>query len=165
MKAWRRWRSRFFLPLLLFLLWLLLNQSMSIGHMVLGAALAAFVVTATASMRPLRASLRYPRVALTLFWVVLVDLIKSNLTVAAVITGPERRRHKGGFIDIPLDMRDPHGLSVLGMIVTFLPGTVWTDLSEDGRTLTIHVLELDDDDYWPGAIKERYEKPLMEIFE
>lgn len=165
MNRWRRWRSRVFLPLLLLVLWLLLNQSASAGHLLVGTALAIFAATATASMRPLRASLRHPLIALRLCGVVFLDLIHSNLAVTGVILGRQERRRRGGFVDIPLDLRDHHGLAVLGMIVTFLPGTVWTDLSADGSVLTIHVLELNDDAYWPDSIKARYEKPLMEIFE
>ncbi len=165
MNGWRRWRSPLVMPILLFVLWLLLNQSLSAGHIVLGAALAIFVAVATASMRPIRARVRKPMVALRLFCVVMLDLVKSNLTVAAVILGPAERRKRGGFMDIHLDLRDPHGLSILGVIVSFLPGTVWSDLSADGKVLTIHVLELNDDAYWPRTIKARYEKPLMEIFE
>ena len=45
------------------------------------------------------------------------------------------------------------------------PGTVWANLSLDGTTLTLHVLDLNDEAGWITTIKERYEKLLMEIFE
>jgi multicomponent K+:H+ antiporter subunit E len=38
-------------------------------------------------------------------------------------------------------------------------------LSADGGTLTVHVLDLKDEAAWIRWIKERYERPLMRIFE
>ena len=49
-------------------------------------------------------------------------------------------------MQIPLDLQDAHGLAVLACIVTSTPGTVWVGLSPDGATLTLHVLDLDDED-------------------
>jgi multicomponent K+:H+ antiporter subunit E len=38
-------------------------------------------------------------------------------------------------------------------------------MSSDGRTLTLHVLDLQDEAAWIRTIKRRYERPLMEIFQ
>ena len=54
---------------------------------------------------------------------------------------------------------------MLATIVTSTPGTVWADLSQDGATLTLHVLDLRDERRWIDTIKQRYERLLMEIFE
>ena len=66
---------------------------------------------------------------------------------------------------IPLDLRDPYGLATLACIICATPGTVWAGLSPDGCSLTIHVLDLQDEEAWVRTIKQRYERPLMEIFE
>ena len=42
---------------------------------------------------------------------------------------------------------------------------MWVDLSPDGATLTLHVLDLRDEQAWIDTIKQRYERLLMEIFE
>ena len=54
---------------------------------------------------------------------------------------------------------------MLAAIVTSTPGTVWADLSPDGETLTLHVLDLQDEAAWIQRIKNRYERRLMRIFE
>ncbi len=151
-------------PILL-ALWLLLNDSFSTGHVLLGLVLAVIVTTILPSARPLRARLRRPRAALVLLARVLADIVRSNLTVTGIILGPEHRRQRSGFIHIPLDLRDPHGLAVLSMIVTATPGTVWAETSSDHRVLTLHILELMDETAWHDTIKQRYERLLMEIFE
>jgi multicomponent K+:H+ antiporter subunit E len=72
---------------------------------------------------------------------------------------------RSGFLEVPLALRDPHGLAALSTIVTSTPGTIWADLSADGAVLTLHVLDLRDERAAIATIKHRYERLLMEIFE
>lgn len=153
------------LAAILLALWLLLNDSFTPGHALLGLLLAIGLPLLTASIRPLRAQVRRPLVILALMRTVFRDVLRSNLAVAAVILGNRERRSNAGFMDIPLDLRDPHGLAALACIVTATPGTVWAGLSPDGAILRLHVLDLQDEQEWIDTIKQHYERPLMEIFE
>jgi multicomponent K+:H+ antiporter subunit E len=147
-------------------LWLLLNQSVSPGNIVLGLLLGALLAWAASSLRPLQARVRRLDLALVLAIVVLGDIVRSNVAVAGIVLGLVRRRDlHSGFVDIPLELRDPHGLAGLAAIVTSTPGTVWVGLSRDGSVLTLHVLDLRDESAWVRLIKERYERPLRRIFE
>ena len=96
----------------------------------------------------------------------MLDIVRSNFAVARIVLGLVRGREvRAGFLDIPLDLRDPHGLAALAAIITSTPGTVWVDLTPDGKTLTLHVLDLQDEAELILRIKTRYEQPLMRIFE
>jgi len=154
------------LVLSLLSLWLLLNQSYSPAHIVLGILLAFGLGWAGASLRPLKARIRRLDLAALLALIVLMDIVRSNLKVARIVLGlkPLRGIHPG-FVKIPLELRDPHGLAALAAIVTVTPGTVWSGLSPEGDTLTLHVLDLDDEAGLVRLIKQRYEQPLMRIFE
>ena len=78
-----------------------------------------------------------------MFW----DIVRSNFAVARIVLGlVGTRQVRSGFVQIPLDLREDHGLAVLACIVTSTPGTVWAGLSPDGATLTLHVLDLQDQD-------------------
>ena len=66
---------------------------------------------------------------------------------------------------VPLDVRDPNALAVLAMIVCLTPGTAWAELSLDRSMLLLHVFDLDDAAAIHRRHQERYERPLMEIFE
>ena len=153
------------LPFVMFLLWLLLNDSVTAGQIVIGLALSVIFAIFIPRVRPLRAQLKKPAKALLLLWHVICDIVRSNITVAFIILGPPERRKYPGFMCIPLEMKDPHGLAVLSMIITATPGTVWAEISPDCSVLTLHVLELKDEAAWVYTIKQRYEVPLMEIFE
>lgn len=150
----------------LLVMWLLLNQTLAIGQIVLGSMLAVALAWAVSALRPLQPRIRRPFLAVVLLAAVFMDIVRSNISVARIVFGLVRDREvRSGFVDIPLDMRDPHGLAVLATIVTSTPGTVWVDLAPDGRRLTLHVLDLKDEAEWIDWIKHRYEQPLMRIFE
>lgn len=147
-------------------LWLLLNQTLAPGAIVLGALLAIALTWAGSSLRPLRATLRRLDVAAMLVLVVVREVVRSNIGVARIVLGLVRDREiRSGFLDVPLDMSDPHGLAALAVIITSTPGTVWVGISPDGGHLTLHVLDLKNEQVWIDFVKERYERPLMRIFE
>lgn len=153
------------LPVVLALVWLLLNDSLSPGHVLLGIAFGLFVSAAVLPLRPLPAWPHRLHVALGLCWHVFLDIVRSNIGVGRVILGAARRQPTIGFLKVPLELRDPHGLAMLSVIVTGTPGTVWSGLDPQTNVLTLHILDLQDEDAWIRTIKDRYERPLREIFE
>ena len=159
----KRLISSLALPAMLTLLWLVLNNTVEPSQILLGAVLSVALVRAGAALRPLHSHLRKPWKIARLLCVVALDVARSNLAVGRLIWS-RRAQPTPGFIRIPLDLRNPHGLAFLACIVTYTPGTIWTELCEDGA-LTLHVLDLDEESHWINLIKQRYERPLMEIFE
>lgn len=157
----------FWIPMtgLLTLLWLLLANQITFGQGLLGFAIAFFLMVTSLRMRPDLAFPRKPLVALKLICFIVYDVIKSNLRVASLILMPRQYEFTSGYVYIPLDIRDPHGLAILGCIITFTPGTVWSGLTEKDFILRLHVLDLKDEPLWLHTIKNRYEKNLLEIFE
>jgi multicomponent K+:H+ antiporter subunit E len=159
----KRLLYRLLMPIFLTVLWLVLNDTLSWEQALLGATLSIMLVWAGSRLRPLRARPKKPFVMIRLLCAVIADITRSNLAVGRLVwTGAPATP---GFIDIPLDMRDPHGLAALACIITYTPGTVWARLSEGENLLTLHVLDLKDESHWIRTIKQRYEHPLMEIFE
>ena len=155
------------LPLsaLLFVVWLLLNQSVSPGTLLMGAVLAVLVPLGTKSLRPGSVTMRKPLLAFKLWAIVMRDFVRSNIRVATLILTRRPRDIPSGFLLVPLDMRDPHALALLAMILCLTPGTAWAEVSRDRSMLLLHVFEIDDADAMVAMVKRRYERPLMEIFE
>lgn len=147
-------------------MWLVLNDTLAPGQVLLGVLFALVLGGWAARMRPLRPVLRRPHLALGLLWAVFVDILRSNIGVGRIVLGLVRRRViHSGFLDIPLDLHDPHGLAVLATIITSTPGTVWVDHDPGRRVLRLHILDLADEASWIRLIKERYERPLIRIFQ
>ncbi|MDR1935777.1 MAG: Na+/H+ antiporter subunit E [Candidatus Accumulibacter sp.] len=157
--------SALLLPLFLLLAWLLLTGSASGGNVLLGLACAVSITAAVAALRPLRARPRRLQAAIGRCWHVAVDIVRSNLAVAGIILGAARRPPRVGFVSIPLDLGDAHGLALLAVILTATPGSVWAKHDAKSKELTLHVLDLQDEAAWVRTVKQRYERPLMEIFE
>lgn len=147
-------------------LWLVLNESLGVGHLLLGTAIAA---AGAMAMRRLESdnigAVRRPMTALRLFVVVAGDVLRSNLAVARIVLGLGPPDRKAGFLPIPLDLSAPAGLAALACIVTATPGTSWVRYERGARLLTLHVLDLRDAETLTREFKQSYEVPLMEIFE
>lgn len=161
--------SRYFPHPLMFvallLMWLALTR-FSLGHLVLGSAIAMGASWVVGLLRPKRVRIRSWRALIVLFFTVGYDIIRSNIQVAVIIVR-ELLGHKRspGFILLKLRLRDRNALATLAMIITATPGTAWIEHDpEDGRLL-LHILDLREEQDWQVLIGDRYELLLMEIFE
>lgn len=145
-------------------MWLLLNQSVSPGHVLLGAIVGIAGGLAISTLQIPGGRIRRPLSIFRLALIVLVDIIRSNIAVTRIILTPGRKA-KSGFMTIRLDLENEYALAILACIITSTPGTVWVDFDSTQRLLLIHVLDLIDEEAWTRLIKNRYERLLMEIFE
>jgi len=159
----KRWLPSPPLSVLVFCFWLLLNDAVTAGHALMGLVLAILIPPFAARLDREFARIGSLRKVPRMIGVLLLDIVRSNITVALQVLGPERDIHPG-FIWVPLDISNIHGIAVLTSIITLTPGTVSSALSDDRRYLLVHVLNLADADQLVQQIKTRYEKPLMEIF-
>lgn len=154
--------------LALLLIWLLLNNSTSAGHLLLGALLA-FVIPLWSHRFWPAPKLHKPLRLLTLLPVVLWDIVVANFQVALQVLGPNARLQPG-FFELPLDLDDDVAITMLASIITLTPGTVSVDVmvkprdSRERSMLLIHALDLRDPQQTIAAIKQRYEQPLKEAF-
>ncbi|MCK0195384.1 Na+/H+ antiporter subunit E [Ancylobacter sp. 6x-1] len=151
--------------LALWVMWLLLNQSLSPGQIVLGAIVAWGACWAMARLDPPPAHIRAGRAMLLLAFRVAIDVIRSNIAVGKIILGFGRKDRSSGLMTVPLDLRDQYGLAVLAIILTATPGTLWLNHDPARSELLIHVLDLVEEEEWRDLIKNRYERLLMEIFQ
>jgi multicomponent K+:H+ antiporter subunit E len=149
----------------LFASWLALARSTSPGQVLLGLGLALAVPLLTKNLRPAVARARRPGLAARYVLRVGGDVLRSNLQVAWSVVTWRRRRPRSRFVVVPLELRDPIGLAALAMVTTIVPGTVWSELALDRSALLLHVWDVGDEDVFVRRFKERYEKPLREIFE
>ena len=153
------------LSLALWLLWLVLNLSLSAGNLLLGAVLGFLAPLMFAPLRPLPIRIHRPGVIIKLFFMVGRDVVDSNIAVARGVLRAGKNPPRSRFVKIPLDLRDANGLAALSMITTVVPGTIWSELALDRSVLLLHVFDLDDEAQFIRHFKDTYERPLMEIFE
>lgn len=151
------------LGLTLFVVWLLLANSISTGSVLFALALAVLVPSLTSAFWPDHVRIRRPLLLIPYGLRLLGDIVVANLYVARLILGPAARL-RPAFVHMPIDLRDEFAVTLLASTVSLTPGTVSADISADRRGLLIHVLDLDDADALIAQIKRRYEIPLKETF-
>lgn len=159
----RRWIPYPLLAAALLLMWVLLTQSLSAGQLLLGAVVALVATWAMTALRPESQQLHAIGPAFRLAGIVTVDILRSNLAVARIVLLPRQER-VSKFVRVPLDLRNRYGLTLLALILTATPGTMWIQFDQGRGTLLVHVFDLVDEETWIELIKGRYERLLMEIF-
>lgn len=148
----------------LLLTWLLLHNAISVGLLLTGVLLAVGLPLLTQRFWP-----EYPRTIriaplLRLIGVVIYDIVVANMRMVVLILGPARRL-RPRFVVVPVTLQEPFAITLLASIISLTPGTVSANLSGDRRSLLVHDLDVEDPDTAVQRIRERYEKPLMEVFE
>lgn len=161
----RYWFPYPLLTLSLLALWLLINQSLSTGHILLGSMLGISWAWIMVNLQPDKTRLRKFRRIAVLIGHVAIDVLRSNLAVMGVILRGGNRPVNSGFVAIDLSLRDDNALALLGCILTATPGTAWLEFDRQTGVLMIHVLDLENGERWAALIRRRYEAPLKEIFE
>ncbi len=162
--AMRRFLPHPLLTLTLAILWLLLVNQLSAGHVVLGALLGWLIPFATSGFWPEAIRIRHPLTLLRYLVIFLYDIVRGSFHVAyLILLGPARLRP--AFVQVPVTLKTDLAISLLANTISLTPGTVSVLLSEDKRTLIVHTLDTDDADALVADIKQRYEVPLKKIFE
>lgn len=159
-----RWLPYPLLTVSLLTMWLLLN-GFSVGHFALGSVIAVVASLSMKALEPTKPRLRRWDKIPKLLAIVLADIAASNVAVSKIILAGKRRKRKSGFVIIPLQLRDPTGLTLLACIITSTPGTAWLEYNSSSQRLLIHVLDLGDEQEAIDLVKKRYEPILMEIFQ
>jgi multicomponent K+:H+ antiporter subunit E len=148
------------------LLWLLLNQGIAPADLLLGAALGIAAPLLARKLQPLGyPRLRAPLVLARLLAMASVEVVRSCFAVCRIILFADYAKVNSQFIRVPLRLRDPYGLALLSGLINLTPGTVWVEILPETHELVLHVFDLQDANEWVEIVRDRYEQPIIEIFE
>ena len=158
-----RWLPHPIASVFVFVVWLGLHSSVAPLHLASGMLLAVGIPKLLTRALDDPVTIRRPGVAFRLAAVVLWDIVVANLAVARRVLGPLGRLQPG-FIEVPLDLEHPDAVALLASIIAITPGTVVADIDDARTRILVHVLDLNDPGQLVAEIKDRYERPLKEIF-
>ncbi len=156
------WLPHPVLSLLLAIAWLLLQQSLALPQLIVAAVLGLVVARLA---HPFIGPGTKPRafgVALRLVFIVLWDIVVSNITVARIVLTPGSNPQPA-WVPVPLALRNPNAITLLATIITTTPGTVSCVVDDEHHLILVHALDCDDPAAMAAQIKQRYEEPLLEI--
>ena len=154
-----------FLTILLAVVWMLLQNTVSAGMVVFSIILGIVIPIVTRRWWPDRPdSMRmYPMLKYCLL--VMWDILVANVEVAWIILTKPNADMKPNWVIIPLELKSPEAITILAGTITLTPGTMSADLSDAGHSLLVHALDAEDPDAVRDEIKHRYERRLLEIFQ
>lgn len=164
MIAPRTWLPTPVLSLLMLVVWLLLVRSYAFSQLFLGSVLAIVIPLLTHRFWDARPRIAKPWQLLRFGLRVLGDIVVANFEVAYLIINPWRTLQPR-FIEYPLILEERFTITLLANTISLTPGTVSANLRLDGKSLLIHALNVEDEDALISQIRERYERPLKEIYE
>ena len=91
------------------------------------------------------------------------ELLLANFRVAAdVLRG---HRIEPAVVPIPLDVTSDGEILLLSMLINITPGSVTIDLSDDRRTLYVHVMHMTTAEETRREIKDGFERRVKLLFE
>jgi multicomponent Na+:H+ antiporter subunit E len=92
------------------------------------------------------------------------ELVLANIRVAADVLNPSRRI-RPAVVAIPLDVTKDGEILLLSMLINITPGSVTIDLSDDHKTLYVHVMHMKSAEVSRREIKEGFERRVKRVFE
>ena len=158
------WFAHPVLSLLIAASWLLLQQSLAVPQLITAAVLALLLPRLLHGFLGPATRLRSLGTVLRFTALVLWDIVVSNLTVARLVLDP-RADPQPAWVPVPLALTHPTAITLLAAVITTTPGTVSCVVDEERREILVHALDCDDPAGAAEQMKQRYERPLMEIFE
>jgi multicomponent Na+:H+ antiporter subunit E len=92
------------------------------------------------------------------------ELVVANVRVAADVLKP-RTSIQPAVVAIPLDITSDAEILLLSALINITPGSVTIDLSEDRRTLFVHVMHMTSPEASRHEIKTGFEQRVKRLFE
>jgi multicomponent Na+:H+ antiporter subunit E len=91
-------------------------------------------------------------------------LIVANFRVAMDVTRPHTAI-RPAVVAVPLDVTSDAEILLLSMLINITPGSVTLDLSDDRRTLYVHVMHVTTADASRHEIKTGFERRIKRLFQ
>jgi multicomponent Na+:H+ antiporter subunit E len=149
---------------LLALAWAALQGEISLGNLLVGYGVGYTILALLARGGVMPAAwasrtVHAARLAAFFAW----ELLLANFRVAADVL--QHTRIEPAVVAIPLDITSDAEILLLSMLINITPGSVTIDLSEDRRTLYVHVMHMKSADQTRREIKDGFERRVRSLFE
>jgi len=162
-----KWKNYLIMFIMLFVIWLLLNNSLKIEIMLLGLGISLILplllcgkceVFSNLSLSP-KAILYSFMFLFTFLW----ELIKANFDVARRVLSPSLPINPG-IVEVKTKLKSKIGRVILANSITLTPGTFTLELEDD--SLFIHWIDVQSDDVEVSTrlIVEKFEKYLEVMY-
>ena len=143
-------------------LWMFLTGSLDAARFIIGFFLGMILIYA---MRRFFKSRFYmvkvmaiAKLTLMFFW----ELLKANVEVLRIVLRPKMDL-KPGIFKYDTELKEEWEVTLLSLLITLTPGTLVMDISDDNESLYIHAIDISDAEDAVAAIRDSFEKAIMEV--
>ncbi len=156
------------LAAMLAVLWCFLSGAISLANFLMGMFVGAITVLLLRPLVPWHPSLAriFHKIPAFLRYAArfLYELMKANLQVVYLALHP-KMPIRPGIIALRTRHQSALGTTLLANSITLTPGTLTMDVSEDGKTLYIHTLDISDPEEVREGIRRGLEDYTVEVAE
>lgn len=151
--------------ILMALAWAAFQGRVTLGNLFVGYVLgyAVLALLEKGGVLPSAFQTRVARV-LSLAGFFTRELLVSNIRVALDVLRP-RTTIRPAVIAVPLDITSDAEILLLSALINITPGSVTVDLSDDRRTLFVHVMHMKSPEATRLEIKNGFEQRVKRLFE
>ena len=153
-----------FLNIMLAFLWSALTGQFTLENITTGFILGYIVLYI---LRGVFGSGQYFSKGAQLVWFVaffLWELLIANLRVARDVLRPGPLRIRPRVIAIPLELRGDVPVTLFANLLSLTPGSLSLDVSDDRKTLFVHVIHAPDEEVMKRDIKRGFERQVVNLF-
>ncbi len=147
---------------LLALAWVALTGDFKMSNFAFGFVLSFIIMYI--NTRDITSKRYFNRIPKLLRFIVyfLAMLVKANIQVAYDVITPLHYM-RPGIVAVPLDAQTDIEITILANVITLTPGSFCIDISEDKKTMYVHVMNLKDRNKFINTVKKGYERRLLDF--
>jgi multicomponent Na+:H+ antiporter subunit E len=151
--------------ILLALAWTALQGTLSLANLAVGYLLGYIVlqVLTRGGVLP-RRYLGKVGTFVGLFAFLVYELILANMRLAADVVRPTRTV-RPAVVRVPLDVTSDAEILMLSALVNLTPGSIVLDVSEDRKTMYVHVMHIESPEKARDEMKTGFEQRVRRLFE
>jgi multicomponent Na+:H+ antiporter subunit E len=150
--------------LLLALAWTALQGSLSLANLLIGYGLGYLVLQllSRGGVLPTRYTGKVGTF-IGLFAYFTYELILANIRLTVDVVSAKHRM-RPGVIRLPLDVTSDGEILLLSALINLTPGSVALDVTDDRRTMYVHVLHMETPEKSRQEIKTGFERRVLQLF-
>ena len=150
------------LNFLLAFIWMFLSSNYTATGFTVGYLLGIIVIVIMRRFFKTRLYLSRVWAIVKLIVLFMKELILANVQVLQLVLSP-KLNVKPAFFAMETKLTEDWEIVLLSSLITLTPGTVVVHVSDDSKTLYIHAIDMDDVDEARDAIRNSFEKAILEV--
>ncbi|WP_163537832.1 Na+/H+ antiporter subunit E [Gracilibacillus sp. YIM 98692] len=148
--------------LIIAIMWMFLSESYTFVSFFSGFLIGALLLFVLRRFIPDAFYLHRGWKMLCLVFLFIKELLLSNIDIVKWVYRPGKN-YRPGIFELPTDLRSNWEITILTSLISLTPGTLSVAVSDDNQKIYVHAMDIEDSEIAISAIKDTFEKAIMEV--